>query len=141
MLLSITRRPVGGEGRQMDESEALLQAGMFNIDRKCGHSYISVQWRKIHSLQKRPLRRHYAQQASRTSLLTVLEWARCITQGSGKAEMVPARQGSLDTQVGASAGALGIRGKGCCSWGRVFAQTCHRALERINFLWNTVPQQ
>jgi len=32
-------------------------------------------------LVKRPLRRHCAHQASRTSLLTVLEWARCITQG------------------------------------------------------------
>ena len=50
MLFSITRRPVGGEGRQMDERvKPLLQVRMFNIDRKCGHSYISVQWRKIHS--------------------------------------------------------------------------------------------
>ena len=37
MLLSITRKPVGGEGRQMDARvKPLLQAGMFNFDRSVG---------------------------------------------------------------------------------------------------------
>ena len=137
MLLSVTRRPVGGEGRRW---RPLLQAGMFTFDKSVATAlFLSSGGKSI--LGEEVTKKALCSPKPAGPLFSLCSSERDASRRGGRGKMVPAPPGSLDTQAGASAGALGIHGKGCCSWGRVFAQTGHGALEGIDFLWNMVPWQ